>query len=230
MKTLSTLLGMLLLAAAFLTACDSNGNGTDQALVGTWNRLRTATELRDRYQFGANGSFAFDENKPGSPQTEDHMTGTYVASGGVVTATVTNTLEPGQARLTFSYYAGATQFSSGALRARAGHTGIVGVWTGVVKIERLDGSEQSPAGDEVEAEFRADGSYRWTVTPFDGTAARVTEGTWVLEGGTMFRITFGSSDLLFQLFDDQVLGTQVLENQVLQNQVLIDASRIWQRQ
>jgi hypothetical protein len=78
------------------------------------------------------------------------MSGTYVASDDVVTATVTNTLEPGSARLTFSYYTGKTQFATGALLARAGHTGIVGVWRGMMKIEYLDSSATSP-GDTFRA-------------------------------------------------------------------------------
>ena len=204
---------LVLLAGALLAACESNG--TDDALVGTWSRLRDTTELRDRYMFGVDGSFAFDENKPEAPETEDHMTGTYEASDGVVTATVTNTLVSGQARLTFSYYAGATQFSSAALRAGAGHTGIAGVWTGVRKTELLDGSAPSPTGVEIEGDFRADGSFRWTVTPFDGTAAVVTEGTWVAEAGEVFRASAGSAELVLKL---------------LGNEALVDAPRIWQRE
>ena len=142
------------------------------------------------------------------------MTGTYEAVDGVVTATVTNTLVPGQARQTFSYYAGATQFSSAALRARAGHTGIVGVWTGIRKTELLDGSAPSPTGGDIEGDFRADGSFRWTVTSFDGTAAVVTEGTWVAEAGEAFRASAGSSAMVLELLD---------------NEALVDAPRIWQR-
>ena len=203
---------LVLLAGAFLAACDSNG--TDDALVGTWSRLRDTTELRDRYVFGVDGSFAFDENKPDAPETEDHVTGTYEASDGVVTATVTNTLVPGPARLTVSYYASATQFSSAALRASAGHTGIIGVWTGTRKTELLDGSAPSPTGGDIEGDFRADGSFRWTVTPFDGTAAVVTEGTWVAEAGEVFRASAGSAALVLKLVG---------------NEALVDAPRIWQR-
>jgi hypothetical protein len=199
-------------AGAFMTACDSNG--ADAGLIGTWIRMRDATEMRDRYVFGVDGSFTFDENKPDEPQTEDHMTGTYVAANGVVTATVNNTLQPGQARLTFSYYANATQFSSAAMRARSGHTGIVGTWTSVRKLELLEASERSLSGAEVEGEFRADGSYRWTVTPFDGTAASATEGTWAAEQDGTFRATAPSSELMLQLLDDEAL---------------VDAPRIWQR-
>ena len=213
MKTRSML--VILVFGAVLSACGGS-NGADGALAGSWIRMRDTGEMRDRYVFGVDGSFAFDENKPDAPETEDHMTGTYEVSDGVVTATATNTLVPGQARLTFSYYAGTTQFSSAALRARAGHTGIVGVWIGIRKIERLDGAAPSPTGGETEAEFRADGSLRWTFTPFDGTAAVVTEATWVAESGDLFRASTSatSSWLVLKLFDDETL---------------VDASRIWQR-
>jgi hypothetical protein len=197
------LLFSLCVAAALMTACDSNK--ADDGLIGSWIRMRDASEMRDRYVFGADGSFTFDENKPDEPQTEDHMTGTYVAANGVVTTTVTNILMPGNARLTFSYYANATQFSSAAMRARSGHTGIVGTWSGVRKLEFLDPSAQSPSGSEVEWEFRSDGSFRQTVTPFDGTGGSTTEGTWVGEGDGTFRATVDGSDKVVTLLDGEAL-------------------------
>jgi hypothetical protein len=205
MKTQSVLVALA--ASAFLTSCDSNG--TDHALVGNWVRMRDTTEVRDRYTFGANGSFTFDENEPDAP-----LRGTYEASDGIVTATVTNTLEPGQVRVTFSYYAGATQFSSAALGANPGHAGIVGRWNGIRKIERLDGSAPSATGEELQGEFRADGTLRWTNTLLDGTAATVTEGTWVAEAGGMYRITGSPSELVLELLD---------------NEALVDPLLIWQR-
>ena len=206
------LLFAVCVAGAFMTACDSTK--ADDGLIGTWSRMRDATEMRDRYVFGDDGSFTFDENKPDEPQTEDHITGTYVAANGVVTATVTNTLQPGQARLTFSYYANATQFSSAAMRPRSGHAGIVGTWTGVRKLEILDASEQSPSGSGVEWEFRADGSFRQTVTPFDGTAGSTTDGTWVREADGTFRATADNSDKVVTLLDGEAL---------------VFPSQIWQR-
>ena len=203
---------VLLATGTLLNACDSAGK--DDALVGGWIRMRTATEMRDRYVFGADGSFAFDENKPDDPQTEDHLTGTYVASNGVVTATATNTLVPNQARLMFSYYANATQFSSAALRATARHNGIIGTWTGLRKLEILDGSGQSLSGDAIDAEFRSDGTYRWTLTPFGGAAATVDEGTWVTETDGAFHATGRISEYTLRLLD---------------NEALVEAPRIWQR-
>jgi len=210
MKTRS--LVAVLVGGFLLAACSSNQ--TDDALVGSWIRMRDATEMRDKYVFGADGAFTFDENKPDDPQTEDHMTGNYAAADGVVTATATNTLKPGQARLTFSYYANATQFSSAAMRARSGHMGVIGTWTGIRKLELLDGSGQSPSGSEFAWELRADGSFRQTVTPFDGADATTTDGTWAAEGGGTFRMTASSSDVVVTLLDGQAL---------------VVPSQIWQR-
>jgi hypothetical protein len=203
---------MLMVAGTLLSACDSGA--TDDALVGGWVRMRTATEMRDRYRFGADGSFAFDENKPDDPQTEDHLTGTYVARNGVVTATATNTLVPHLARLTFSYYANATQFSSAALRPTAEHDGIVGTWNGLRKLELLDSAGQNPSGEAIAAEFRSDGTCRLTITPFDGTAATVDDGTWVTQTNGTFHATGRITEYTFILLDDEAL---------------VDAPRIWQR-
>jgi len=204
---------MVLLGGLFLAACGSNAN--DESLAGTWIRMRTPTEMRDRYTFGADGSFAFDENKPDDPQNEDHLTGTYVADDGVVTAIVSNAATPEtQARLTFSYYANATKFSSAALRASSGHAGVVGVWTGMAKVEITNGS-QSPLGGAIEVDLRADGTYRWTVTPFDGTATSVEEGTWLVDGeGVVVTATASGPGYVLEMLDDEAL---------------VDQPRIWQR-
>src|SRR6185503_3777697 len=95
-----------LLALAFATtalaACDSQGG--DDALVGTWTRLRAdTTEMRDQWAFTADGTMTFDENKPDARDEEDHVSGTYTVSDGIVTATATNTNVPGTVRVTFSY-------------------------------------------------------------------------------------------------------------------------------
>lgn len=202
---------VLLLGGTLLNAC--NSGGTDDALVGAWIRMRTPTEMRDRYVFGADGAFAFDENKPGAPETEDHMTGTYTAANGVVTATVSNTLTPDHARVTFSYYANATQFSSAALRAATAHEGIVGRWTGIRKLEIL-GDSGPASGAAVDVEFRADATYRWTVTPFDGTAAATDEGSWAKQADGTFHTTGGTSTYTLDLLD---------------NEALVDAPYLWQR-
>ena len=75
-----------------------------------------------RPAFTADGTMTFDENKPDARDEEDHVSGPYTASDGVVTATVTNTNAPGHQRVTFTYYAGSV-FSTHAMRAAAGHDG-----------------------------------------------------------------------------------------------------------
>jgi len=203
---------MVMLAGVFLAACDSNAN--DEMLMGGWVRMRTPTEVRDRYVFGADGSFQFDENKPGDPDNEDHLVGTYIAEGDVVTATVSDAATGQQGRLTFSYYANKTQFSSAALRAAAGHNGFVGVWTGTRKIELTDGSE-GPSGADVQVDVRADGSYRLTRTPVDGTAPAVEAGTWHAEDDATVRFATASGfGHTLALLDDEAL---------------VDQSVIWQR-
>jgi hypothetical protein len=203
---------VLLVAGTVLNGCDSGG--TDgEALVGSWIRMRTATEKKDQFLFGADGAFAFDENKPDAPGEEDHLTGTYVAADGVVTATASDA-SGALARLTFSYYANTTQFSAAALHPTTAHTGIVGTWTGVQKVELLDGSGQNPGGITVQAQFRADRTYRATITYLDGTPAFVNEGTWV-----------GETDGTFHGVGDGPGFTLVL----LDDQALVDPYQIWQR-
>lgn len=173
---------------ALVSACDSSPGGAE-APVGSWIRMRTSLEVRDRYTFKADGSFTFDENKPNEPQNEDHLVGTYVANDGIVTATVTNTPLATQARLTFSYYANDKLFTSAALLPRGGHAGIVGVWTGIRKLELLNGSAQGAQGATAEYDFRADGTFHRTLTPFDGGAASTLDGTWLEEAASTVRLT-----------------------------------------
>ena len=119
----------VLLALAFATtalaACDPQGG--DDALVGTFTRLRAdTTEVKDQWAFTANATMTFNENKPDARDEEDHVTGSYTASEGVIVATATNANAPGNVRVTFTYYANGTVFSSHAMRASGGHDGIVG--------------------------------------------------------------------------------------------------------
>jgi len=184
-----------LLALAFATtslaACDSQGG--DDALVGTWTRLRAdTTEMRDQWAFTADGTMTFDENKPDARDEEDHVSGPYTASDGVVTATVTNTNAPGRQRITFTYYAGSV-FSTHAMQAPAGHDGIVGVWTQSVKIENLDDPNQPVDGASATREFRADGTFHWVTTPYNGGGAQTVDGTWVADSADTFRTTTGDA-------------------------------------
>ncbi|HXU01197.1 MAG TPA: hypothetical protein VN903_09405 [Polyangia bacterium] len=186
MKTPAALLAFAL-AITSLAACDPQSG--DDALVGTWTRLRTGTtEMRDQWAFTADGTMKFDENKPDARDEEDHVSGPFTASDGVIVATVTNTHVPGRERVTFTYYAGSV-FSSHALRAPAGHDGIVGVWTEIVKLEKLDDPTAPIQGASATREFRADGTFHWVTTPFDGSEGDTVDGTWAAEGGDTFRAT-----------------------------------------
>jgi hypothetical protein len=192
-------------ATMTLAACDPQGGG--DGLVGSWTRMREGTtEVRDQFAFRADGTMTFDENKPDARADEDHVTGTYTVSDGAVVATMTNTKAAGQVRVTFTYYANDTLFSPNALRAPAGHDGIVGVWTGATKMEDLDDPSQPVVGGVLTGEFHADGSLRWSTTPPDGSAVRVHEGTWAAESADTFRTAAsGVSDSVVTLVDGQAL-------------------------
>jgi hypothetical protein len=90
------------------------------ASSGPFTRLRVdTTEVKDQWAFTADGTMTFDENKPDARAEEDHVTGSYTASDGVIVATATNTNAPGNVRVTFTYYAERC-FSSHAMRALGG--------------------------------------------------------------------------------------------------------------
>jgi hypothetical protein len=198
----------VLMSGLFLAACGPTG-ADDDALVGSWLRMRDTGEMRDRYTFGDDGSFAFDENKPDDPQTEDHMTGTYTAADGIVTATATNTLVPGQVRLTFSYYAGPTQFASAALLPRGVHTGMVGTWAAIRRTDRLGDTSVGPEGADGEYTFRADGTFHANVTAFDASPTKVMDGSWTADGDTIVLTSTTASGTtathMFQLIDGAAL-------------------------
>jgi len=207
-----------LMSGVVLAACDPTG-ADDPALVGSWLRTRDTGEMRDRWVFNDDGTFTFDENKPDEPQAEDHVTGTYTAADGIVTATATNTLVPGQVRVVFSYHAGSTQFASAALLPRGAHTGIVGVWAGIARSETLGDTSEGPEGNEGEYDFRADGSFRATLTPIDGSAPTVAEGTWTADAGDRFTLTSTNTSgaTVHHVF------------QLLEGAALTDEGRVWLR-
>jgi len=208
----------LVFATTAMAACNSQGGDDD--LVGTFSRLRTGTiEVKDQWAFTADGTMTFDENKPDARDEEDHVVGPYTTSDGVVTATVTNTNVPGTSRVTFTYYANGTVFSSHAVRAPAGHDGIVGVWTQMVKIENLDNPSEPAVGSVATREFRADGTFHWVTTPHDGGEATTTDGTWVAESADTFRATTG---------DASISITNVIK--LVDGEVLIPDGAFWQRQ
>jgi hypothetical protein len=200
----------ILMSGAFLAACDPAG-ADDGALVGSWLRTRDTGEMRDRWVFRAEGSFTFDENKPDDPAAEDHVTGSYSTADGIVTATANNTLAPGQTRVTFSYYAGPTQFASAALLPRDARTGIVGVWAGIVRIEQLGDTGAGQEGSEGEYDFRADGTFHATVTSFEDNTTKTADGTWTTDGADRFVLTSstasgGSTPHVFRMLDGAALA------------------------
>jgi hypothetical protein len=216
-RKIPSLLGLVLVTVT--TACGAGGS--DDALVGTWKRMRdNTTEVRDQYTFGVDGAFAFDENKPTEPTTEDHMTGTYVASNGIVVASATNALDGERGRLTFSYYAGETEFSSAALLPEGAHTGIVGAWKSTVKIELLDRPGETPEGATTTLEFRNDGTFQATTTPHDGSTPIVQDGTWVTEPDDIFRLTPAG---------DPATSPSMARILKLVDGVIVDTVRIWHR-
>jgi hypothetical protein len=198
-----------LLAFAFATtalaACGSQG--TDDGLVGNWTRMRAGTsEVRDQFTFSADGTMRFDENKPDAPADEDHVSGPYTVSDGVVIATMTNANAAGRMRVSFTYYANHALFSPNALRAPTGHDGIVGAWTGDTKAEDLDDPSQPVLGGVLAGEFHADGSLRWSTTPHDGSAIRTHDGTWVATAANVYLTTAaGVSDSVVDLVDGEAL-------------------------
>jgi hypothetical protein len=209
----------VLLALAFATtalaACDSQGG--DDGLVGTFTRLRVdTTEVKDQWAFTADGTMTFDENKPDARDEEDHVTGSYTASDGVIVATATNTNAPGNVRVTFTYYANGTVFSSHAMRASGAHDGIVGEWTQMAKIENLDDPSALADGSVATREFRADGTFHWVAAPYHGGAGVTSDGTWTAESADTFRTTTTDG------------ATNVIK--LVGGEALIPDGSFWQRQ
>jgi len=205
----------LAFAATALAACDAEGG--DDALVGTFTRLRAdTTEVKDQWAFTANGTMTFDENKPDARDEEDHVTGSYTASEGVIVATATNANAPGNVRVTFTYYANGTVFSSHAMRASGAHDGIVGEWTQMAKIENLDDPSALADGSVATREFRADGTFHWATAPYHGGAVVTSDGTWTAESADTFRTTTtdGSTNVI------KLVG----------GEALIPDGSFWQRQ
>jgi hypothetical protein len=188
-------------------------------LIGTWQRHHDDTTLRDQYTFGQDGTFAFDEFKADDPTAEDHLVGTYQATDRTVVATATNTPDSKRARLTFSYYASSTSFSSAALLPEGAHQGIVGVWQAVMKLEYLDETGRAPQGSTETDSYRADGTFQVTQTPSDGSPPAAWEGTYTEDSPGLFTAAGATS----------AGESRVATFQLLEDAALVSPNRIWMR-
>jgi hypothetical protein len=209
--------GAVIVAVVLLASCGSQG--ADQDLIGTWQRHRDDTTLRDQYTFGQDGTFAFDEFKPDDPSTEDHLVGTYQAADRTVVATATNTPDGKRARLTFSYYASSSSFSSGALLPSGTHQGIVGIWQGVMKLEDLDETGRAPQGATETDTYRADGTFQVTQTPSDGSPPGAWEGTYTEDSTGLFTATGTTS----------TGESRITTFRLLEDAALVSPNKIWVR-
>ncbi|HXI58709.1 MAG TPA: hypothetical protein VNO55_21730 [Polyangia bacterium] len=208
---------VLVTVLATLAACGTPAS--DQALIGTWKRVRDDASLRDQYTFRRDGTFAFDEFKPTEPASEDHLAGTYQASDRTVTADVSDPKDARPVRLTFSYFVNTGSFSPAALRPTGTHEGIVGVWEGIAKIEHLDQPGSVPDGSSLVQAFRADGTFTTTSSAHDGSAPKIAEGTYLETSPGLFSATAVTDT-----------GTSVVTLQMLDGVALVSPDRIWTRE
>jgi hypothetical protein len=190
--------------AALLAACEPSNTSAD--LVGTWQRQREDATVRDQYVFRADGSLTFDEFKPDDPASEDHVTGTYTATGDTIVATGTNAKDGARSQITFTYYANETMFATQVWRPMGAHTGVVGEWTATVKVVFPD--EPARAGEDATAtyQFRADETFTATSKSADASIVTV-QGTYHEETPGVFQMiptgaTVGRS---LQMIDDAAL-------------------------
>jgi hypothetical protein len=203
--TLNKALFGIAACAALLAACDTTDTADD--LVGTWERRRDDGSVRDRYLFRADGSLTFDEFKPDDRASEDHVTGTYTATDDTLVAAGTNAKDGARSQMTFTYYANATMFATQAWRPTGAHQGIVGEWTGTVKVEFPDEPARPAEGGTATYQFRSDGTFTAAGTRADGTAIAAEEGTYSEEtpGGFQAISTGGTFSHALQMLDDAAL-------------------------
>jgi hypothetical protein len=207
--TFASLSLSLALTTLLAAACDSPPND-DDALVGSFTRLRDGTtEMRDRFTFGADGTFTFDENKPTDRAAEDHVTGTFTAENGIGVVTATNVKDGERVRGTFSYYANHIGLYQPAFHPAGAHTGFVGTWKGVLKVEQLDRPAEAPGGALATFEVRADQTFRRIVSAHDGSTARTVDGTWVAGAGGQIALTDASGGTTTLLIVDDAALVQL---------------------
>jgi len=195
-----------------LLACGSspalfNGSGD---VVGVWKRYDdTGTTVRDQYTFRADGTFAFDEFKT-NPADEDHVSGTWRKEGSQLVGEGINARSGLRGRTRGTYYVNSTQFLPGALLRESGGPGIVGVWTGILVNESLDGNGQVTSSSTTGGRFafRADHTATATVN------GQTRETTWEDKGENHYRVVLSSGGGLtlsttFTLVDDLALAGQI---------------------
>src|SRR5262245_41340292 len=205
MKTNIKALFGIFAGAALLAACDPTTN-TSEDVVGTWQRLRDDATVRDQYVFHPDGSFTFDEHKPDDPASEDHVTGTYTATEDTLVLKGTNAKDGGRSQGAVTYYANATMFATQALRPTGAHTGVVGEWTGTVKVEFPDEPARPAEGVTATFQFRADGTFTATAKNADGTTLEPQQGTYSEQAAGVFQATTGGTfGQTFQIVDDDAL-------------------------
>jgi hypothetical protein len=211
------LLGIAIVSAActFVTACDAveTTPGHDEpALVGTWtHRWDTPlADLADRFTFGKDGSFAYDETRR-DPTEGDHHAGTYEARDDVFVATVT-TKDGRRARMTYSYYASDTTFALTALHPEGAHDGLVGTWKGHAGFEWLSATDEPSMVLDLTLQFRGDGTYTRTDKGSIGTEAidGLEEAGYVVDAAGALRLATTDDPRArpsdFVLIDDAVIG------------------------
>lgn len=140
---------------------------------GSWIHLDRADEVDERYVFGADGSYRYEE-----PQLPLTVTGTYVIEGNTFVATGTDA--GGQrSRRTMLFRANATTLVTEALFPTGEHSGVTGPWAGEFQDEFLDagGAVVSTAGETSTWTFVDGGDVTWTRTPTPGDPENQT-GTW----------------------------------------------------
>jgi hypothetical protein len=169
----------------------------------------TTGNVRDQITFRQDGTFAFDEFKT-NPSDEDHVTGTFSASGGRLVMDGKNAKDQKSGHTEMSYYVNASAFLLGALLPTGAHEGVVGTWRGFVN-SSIPPSVSNRSG---EIEFRANGTARGTLT--NGGSTQTYEGTFTEVAAQQYKVRFPVSSsvtisMTFRLVDNAALGDTVYQ-------------------
>jgi hypothetical protein len=196
---------------AAVAGCAGDDDGTGSAaypLTGEWTECDGGSAT---FAFGEDGAFAFDE------EPDDHVTGTYTADETSFTATA-QAQDGTDVTYETTWYVteSGDQLALGPLFPDGSHDGVVGTWR---KSERTEIEGEEPMSGDVLLVLRPDRTGTLTLSPFDGSAATVHEGTWgdnenadtAQQPRYAFRWPDEEDDIrigyLFDLIDDDALGT-----------------------